>query len=204
MRDPSFLIVIVLVGIVVAVLVFVFNVRAKQARLREVETFAAQHGFRVEGDVNPFAGSVAHPNTTVRNVVRGATTAGEVIIYDHAPAGADGDAGRISSTVAAFRVARMPEFHLTLKGGFSFGVSGVNFPSHPEFAKRFMLLAEDETAIQRLFSSAVLDAFLALPEKRKWDVKVGWGWLLVSFGKAHGDEFRQLLEESTRLAKAME
>jgi hypothetical protein len=201
-QDSSFLIVIVLAGIALAVLTYFFTIRAREARQREVATFAAQHGLRVEGDVNPFTDSAVDRNGTVRNVVRGPTPAGEIIIYDHAPALADGSQGRIASTVAAFRVANIPEFHVTSKGWLD-GTSRVDFPAQPEFSTRFLLQTPDETAIRRLFSAAVLDAFLALPEKRKWDVKGGWGLLLVTFGKARGADFRELLEESTRLAKAL-
>jgi hypothetical protein len=202
-QDSSFLIVIVLGGIALAVLTYVFTVRARDARQREVATFAAQHGLRVEGDVNPFTDSALDRNETVRNVVRGPTPAGEIIIHDHAPALADGSQGRIASTVAAFRVANIPEFHLISKGWLDAGTSRVDFPAHPEFSRRFLLQTPDETAVRRLFSGAVLDAFLALPEKRKWDVTGGWGLLLVTFGKARGADFRELLEESTRLAKTL-
>ena len=48
---------------------------------------------------------------------------------------------------------------LIQKLGNSLGSSDINFPSHPEFSRKYQLGGEDETAVRQLFHPEVLEFF---------------------------------------------
>jgi hypothetical protein len=214
MQDASQLLYIVVGGVIIAIIVFVFKMRRLKARTQVMEAFAAQHGFRNEGDGNPFlaalnlpAGASTSPDT-FRNVLRGPTAAGEALVYDFRPRirpqGTDDSEGvGTLTTVAAFRVDDIPEFQMTRQGRFKFGLQDIDFPSHPVFSRRFHLMSDNESAVRKLFSSRVLEACETLSEKRDWSIKAGGGWLFVTFGEASGIELRELVDGGARVAASM-
>lgn len=214
MNDISPLVYIVVGVIVIAVLKYVFERRRLESREQEMQSFAAQHGFRSEGDVNPFVGMmngsegaspIAADSSAFKNVLRGPTAAGEASLYDFRPLStADSSARLASTTAAAFRVAGIPEFQIMPQGRFKFGLKDIDFPSHPVFSKRFLLLSMDEGGVRKLFSPAVLDACEALSEKRGWHLNAGWGLLVITFGHARAAELRELVDQSARVAAAMQ
>jgi len=217
--------------IVISLVVYTLANRRRKLRAEEAQSFAARYGFRSEGDVNPFlgitldrpevrgveAGSAASPiipgmlvdlaarRGTTRNVFRGATAAGEAILFDYrAPDPLSDNPSEIFSTVAAYRLPGIPEFQMMLQGRFNFGLKDIDFPSNPRFSKRFMLLGNDEVSIRKLFSSTALEACEALSENRKWYLQAGWGWLFVTFGEARQGDREDLVEQSARVAAAMQ
>jgi hypothetical protein len=143
---------------------------------------------------------------TVRNVLGGETAAGETVLFDYRPppTGGGHSGSTLFSAVAGFRVPGVPEFQLTLRSRFVFGIPLIEFSSHPRFSKRFMLMANDEAAIRRAFSPAVLDAAEALSEKRGWLLQAGSGWLLVSPGTTRPEELPAFVEQSARVAAAVQ
>jgi hypothetical protein len=211
MQDLSPLVFIFAGGIVIAIVVFAFKMQRLKSRAQVMASFAAQNGFRSEGDVNPFlatmglpAGTRTNPDT-FRNVHRGPTAAGEALLYDHRPLQRQADSDGVGplSTVVAFPVDGIPMFQMIRQGRFKFGLKDIDFPSHPVFSRRFLLMSEDEAAVRKLFSPAVLDACETLSEKRNWSINSGLGWLFVTFGKANEMEMRELIDQGARVAAAM-
>ena len=136
----------------------------------------------------------------VRNVRRGPSAAGEVIVLDYQPPLVDSN---IFSTIAAFRVPGVIEFQLSPKPRFNFGVKHVDFSSYPRFSKRFMVMANDEAAVRRVFGPAAVAACEALSEKRDWHMEAGSDCLLASFGITKKQDVPELVEQSARVAAAM-
>lgn len=200
----------------------------RKARAEETQSFAALHGFLGEEDRNPFLGVEVHRvqrpsgfgvapiepqelfdlsagRGTVQNVMRGPSPAGEVIVLDYRPPAPGSSTGHpMFATLAAYRVDGAPEFQLVRRFGFAIGIKTIDFPSHPRFSKRFRLMANDEEAVRRLFSPAVLSACEALGEGKEWQIQAGSGWLIASFGKAGATDLPQLVHESSRVAAALQ
>jgi hypothetical protein len=201
--------------------------RRRKARAEETRTFAALHGFVSEGNRNPFAGVEVHrpqrapgigaapvePQTlidlaagrgTVENVMRGSTDAGEVIVLDYRPPSPGASTGHpVFATLAAFRVAGLPEFLLVRRFGFAIGLKTIDFPSYPRFTKRFRLMANDEDAVRKLFSAEVVAACEATSQKES-QFQAGSGWLLSTFGRTDAKQLPQLVHESARVAAAFQ
>lgn len=220
-----------MVGGAFLVIVVVANVLARRrriARVEETRSFAELHGFRSEGDDNPFLGvevrqpqpksgisltpimpqalfDLAAGRGTVCNVMRGSTPAGEAIVLDYCPPVAESTSGHPRfTTLAAYRVPGISEFLLVRRFGFAIGIKTIDFPLHPRFTKRFRVMANDEAVIRKLFSSSVLSAWETLGEKKEWTFQAGSGWLLASFGKAGAEDLPQLVHESARVAAALQ
>ena len=223
-------------AVVVFVIANAVAVQRRKARKEQTESFASLQGFRNEGDANPFLGvdvkrpvmeggarlgglkvgrapivpqmliDLAVGRGTVRNVLRGPTVAGEVILFDYRSpvAGSNSESGQIFSTLAAFRVPGIPEFQLAPRARFTFAMELIDFPANARFSKRFMLMANDEPAVRRVFAPAVLLACEALMEKRDWYLQAGSGSLLVTFGRMRPEELPDLVEQSARVAAAMQ
>jgi hypothetical protein len=211
---------ILLLAVLAAVIVLanILATRRRSARAQETQSFASLSGFRSEGDANPFAGldvkrvpigphiliDVAGGQGTIRNVMRGRTAAGEVILFDYrASVVSSGEGSSTFAAVAAFAIQGVPDLQIVPQARFTIGVKDLDFPSHPIFSRRFMLLAGDEAAVRKFFPSAVLDAIEALSSERQWHLQAGSGWLLVSFGEADIEELPELVAQGTRVAAAM-
>lgn len=194
-------------GLFVAVVIIanILAVRRRKARVDATQSFAQLHGFRREGDVNPFTDfktGMLNQRGTVRNVLRGATAAGEAMVLDYMPSAAETD-NPMFATYALFDKPGIPDFLLMPRARFTIGIKAIEFTSHPRFNKRFTLTADDEASVRSLFSSSVLGACEALSDKKGWQVQARSGRLFLTYGLAEADELPRLVEESARVAAAM-
>ena len=147
---------------------------------------------------------------TVRNVERGDGAAGPILL-DYRPFAATTDMPAFHS-LAAFRMPGIPELQLAPRTRFTVGFKPLEFPAHPRFNARFMLLANDEPRVRPLFCAAVLDACAAMPPGTDWQLQAGSGWLLAacagtgdgvraalsSHGSAVADALRHALDAAPR------
>lgn len=148
---------------------------------------------------------------TLRNLVRGNEAAGEPIVFDFRAFAATADTAAFN-TFAAYPIAGIPELQLAPRARFTIGYKPVEFPSHPRFSKRFMLLANDEAVAKRIFSARALEACEALPAGDGWQLQSGSGWLLVACAgtgeaqraevKQHGARIAAALRESARFRES--
>jgi hypothetical protein len=93
---------------------------------------------------------------------------------------------RYSQTAAAFKVHGdgVPDFQMipaTALDATTPKVSppAIRFDSHPDFAKRYCLRGEDETAVHAFFGSALLDRLTASDAAADWSVEKSGSWLIV-------------------------
>lgn len=115
---------------------------------------------------------------TIRDVEPGDGGAGPVLL-DYRPFNVTSDAPAFHS-LAAFRVPGIPELQLAPRTRFTLGFKPVEFPAHPRFNARFMLLANDEARARRLFPATVLDACASMPQGTDWQLQAGSAWLLAA------------------------
>jgi hypothetical protein len=91
----------------------------------------------------------------------------------------------INQTVAAFRFSgsaiafHLGSAHWWHKVGKALGYKTVEFSSHPQFAKRYVLRCDDQDAASSFFTPALLLYLLSLPEKPHWDMDGSREWLLL-------------------------
>jgi hypothetical protein len=111
-------------------------------------------------------------------------------------------------TVAAFAAPTggLPDFQMipacALEGApLSLDPPLIRFESQPDFARRFALRADNETAIRAFFSSSFLNRFTASDPEASWSVEKAGRWLLVY----RGNEFfaPDAIPESWQRAQAL-
>jgi hypothetical protein len=216
--------------VLLAAVVVIANVlaRRRQAARRTTTTdFARQRGLAPAGDENPLLGayaplppppgigvSVVRPHVleaiasgrgTVRNVLRGGTAAGEVLVLDYRMPPEGGEKRpKLFATWAAFRVLAVPTFQLFPRPRFAIGLKVVKLDGAPGFSSRFVLRAADEGEMRRSFTPTVVAACEALPARKEWQISAGGGWVLVTFGLAERGDLGVLLEASERVAAALQ
>ena len=138
---------------------------------------------------------------TVRDVAGGDGGTAPVL-FDYRASAATSDSMRFAS-VAAYRLPGIPELQLAPRTRFVVGYKPVEFPVHPRFNKRFMLLANGEEGVRPLFTGEVLDACAALPEGTDWQMQAGSGWLLLVRAKTGEAERAELARHGERIAAAL-
>ena len=108
----------------------------------------------------------------VSNMMHGEISNAEFAIFDHRyTSGSGKDSSTYKQTAIYFnpRNLNLPRFtlspeNLLHKIGSAFGYQDIDFPTHPDFSKRFLLRGEDETKIRALFTNKLLN-FLESQQK---------------------------------------
>jgi len=212
--------------VAVVVMANVLARRRQDARRITTTDFARQRGLAPTADENPLLGAysplppppgvgvaaprpdvleaIASGRGTVRNVLRGQTIAGEVLVLDYRmPPDGDRHANRRFGTWAAFRVAGVPTFQLFRRPRFAIGMKFTKLDGAPGFSRRFALRAADDDGVRRRFTPAVIAACEALPEHKEWQLSAGGDWVFATFGRADGCDLGVLLDAGERVASAL-
>jgi len=109
---------------------------------------------------------------SVSNMMHGKVSNAEFAIFDHGYTSGSGDNSSTYEQTAIYfnstnlnlpRFTLSPE-NLLHKIGSAFGYQDIDFPTHPEFSKRFLLRGVDETKIHALFTNKLLN-FLESQQK---------------------------------------
>ena len=109
---------------------------------------------------------------SVSNMMHGKVSNAEFAIFDHGYTSGSGDNSSTYEQTAIYfnstnlnlpRFTLSPEY-LLHKIGSAFGYQDIDFPTHPDFSKRFLLRGEDETKIRALFTNKLLN-FLESQQK---------------------------------------
>ncbi len=146
----------------------------------------------------------------ITNVMKGVRDGREVWLFDYEYASSSGagsapDAGyRHTVAVLALQEDSLPEFALSPEGMWQriFAGEDIDFPSHPDFSRRFVLRGPDESRIRALFRPRVLDALMRLP--RRLSVQGRGMWMIV-YGppvRAEPQRIREFLDEALRVFQA--
>jgi hypothetical protein len=107
----------------------------------------------------------------LKNLIRGATRQTEIALFDYRYTTGGGRHQQIwRQTVVLFRLnqASLPTFTLRPESvwdklGAVLGFKDINFETHPDFSKRYVLKGQDEAAIRRVFNVRVLAFYEAEP-----------------------------------------
>jgi hypothetical protein len=144
-----------------------------------------------------------------RDILVGDRAGGEILVfaYHYETGGGEGAPPTPhDQTVAAFRVPgrRLPQFsmrpeHLLQRIGAVLGMQDIDFDSHPEFSRRYVLQGRDEGAIRTCFGSQILDRFT---QEEGWSVEGCGEWLILYRAQVQvsGEDLPRFVEETTRIA----
>jgi hypothetical protein len=103
----------------------------------------------------------------VYNMMHGEVDNAEFAIFDHkykTRGSGDNPGSTYEQTAIYFKSTnlKLPRFTLSPENlwnkiGSAFGNQDIDFPTHPDFSKRFLLRGEDETKIRAIFSDKLLN-----------------------------------------------
>jgi hypothetical protein len=206
----------VLSGLAVVVTVLIVSSVLAKKRMQALQEVAQQIGFY-------FAGSDQSTTTSVRtalfnkgssrkfrNIMNGAFAGFKTSLFDYSYTTSNGkNSNTWTQTVAAFmQDAQVPMFELRPEGfldrvGDYFVHKDIDFESHPQFSRRFLLRGADEHAVRDLFTPALLTFFEAFPPEKKWHIEGGEGTLFVyrSSATVKPNDVRTFLEETSSIAQ---
>ena len=187
---------------------------AEKKRTAEFQAVANDLGFEFSpnGDANLLqALGVFHlfsqgHSKAIKNLLRRKTEKLEVAIFDYNYTTGGGKSRHTwKQSVISFRFpgAPLPKFLLRPEGfwdkiGAWMGFQDIDFDDHPEFSSSYLLRGDDEQAVRRLFTAAILDYFT---ENRKLTTE-GCGQALLFYRievRVQPQELRSFLEEGWKV-----
>ena len=171
--EPFIIILFVLVPfLIIGVSVF-FMLRLKKKRTKQLSGISSdlKLSFYPDGKDSIFEsisfGIFDYGN--VSNMMHGEVDNAEFAIFDHkykTSGSGDNPGSTYKQTAIYFKSTnlKLPRFTLSPedlwdKIGSAFGNQDIDFPTHPDFSKRFLLRGEDETKIRALFTDKLLNFF---------------------------------------------
>lgn len=194
----------------------VFSIRYARKRTRDLAAVAQQIGFNFVGKnwQAPVLPS-DHKTTLLQrtrgsfsNAMTGSSGKSQVALFDYTyPVGKS----TVTQTLACFfQDAELPAFELRPEGildriGDAFVHDDIDFDSHPEFSKRFLLRSPDEANTRKLFTLSLLTYVEQMPPEKKWHVEVAARTLIVYRGGSWVSpaEFPSFLNEASAIAAAI-
>jgi hypothetical protein len=157
------------------VAVIVADRRAKRKRTEGLQAAAATMNFTFSPeDDSALRGRLAGfhlfsqgRSRRVRNVLRGRAGDMDVLVFDYRyTTGSGKNSHTWEQTVMLFESTgtHFPDFslrpeHIFHKLGEVFGFQDIDFDSHPEFSKRYLLKGSDEQQVRNIFTSDVLSFY---------------------------------------------
>jgi hypothetical protein len=180
MNQFLFLFAFLAVAVAVGVLVELYGRRLERQRSDALRGVADEMGFEFRPDDDAvltdwlarFHLFSQGRSRRLWNVLRGRTRDLDVAVFDYRYVIGSGKNSRTCRTSAVcFRTGDLdlPEFALRPEGFWNrlgvslFGQQDVNFDTHPEFSKAFLLRGADEGALRELFTEPVLAHFEGQP-----------------------------------------
>lgn len=147
----------------------------------------------------------------LNNLILGDTDEVRIAIFDYSyTTGSGKNKSTSRQTIAALEsdsLNPIPEFSMRPESMFHkiggvFGMQDIDFDSHPEFSKMFLLKGPEETEIRSLFRPILLDFF---EQKKGVCVEAGPGSLIFyrSRKKVPPEEIKVLLEEAYQVFGAI-
>ena len=176
-RNDDPIISLIILGVIVVIAVasyFISNLRRKK-RTEALERAAGELGliFSPQGNdylVNQLSWCELFSrgrSKKVLNLMRGSNEGREISLFDYQYVTGHGKSRRtVCSTVACLRAdgPPLPAFTLRPEGTWDkisklFRSADIDFDTHPNFSRSFMLRGDDESAVRTIFAPAVLEYF---------------------------------------------
>jgi hypothetical protein len=163
-----------------------------------------------------------HPDACrATNFLRGVRNGMDVVLFDYnyttkhtigrgfelRPVGLIREYSRYGQSVAAFRYPHklFPQFEMRPESfaqrvGAFMGMQDIDFESHPEFSKRYLLRGKSEKAVRDVFTHQALGYFSQEPG---WSLEANGEWLVTYRDNRlmPPDKLEAFLEETTRIAQ---
>jgi len=199
-------------GLIFVGLIALFSWTAAAHRKAQIREVAAALGltYQEQGDYQNTLSNFDLFNVgkrrRIRNVIHGETARETVGIFDYLyVTGGGKNSNHHSQTVVVIQSPELnlPSFtlcpeHLFNKIASFFGYTDINFESHPEFSRRFLLRGADEEAVRKQFTPALLSYF----ENRTGVTVEGGGNTLLYFRAnktVKPDKFVELMDEAYKV-----
>ncbi|MBN1670587.1 MAG: hypothetical protein JXR37_06120 [Kiritimatiellae bacterium] len=163
--------------IVLVIMVVAWHLEKKRTEALQKVAASLNFSFAPQGD-SALLGALAgfHLFTQghsrkARNVMSGSTPETELTIFDYRYTVGHGKNSQTHrQTVLVFRSAKLqlPGFalrpeNILHKIGSVFGYQDIDFPNNPEFSRRYLLRADDESAVRAAFGDGVLGFYARHP-----------------------------------------
>jgi hypothetical protein len=177
---------------IVVIAIFLIAWRYERIRNREIKRQARILGYDyAEEDADLLANVLPKlhllgqgHSRKVRHRLRSESGGGLTVFFDFRyRTGGGQHSSNHQQSVVAFRDPTMslPAFELRPENvfhriGSALGYQDIDFPSHPDFSRRYLLRGEDETAVRKLFSAPIVRFFA---RRKGWSVEGGGEWLIV-------------------------
>ncbi len=202
--------------IVIAITLWILSSVQAKKRTQALEAVAAEIGLNFAGNDQSRAIQVRTAlfnkgsSRKFRNIMNGASAGFQASLFDYSYTISTGrSSSTYTQTVAAFvQNISLPLFELRPEN-FMHKVSEVfvhrdiNFDSHPEFSRRFVLRGKEEDKIRELFTPALLTFLEVLAPEKKWHIEGSEFTLLLyrAGNTVKSDEIRTFLDESSLIAQ---
>jgi hypothetical protein len=206
---------VLLVACVAMAVWILSSIRAKK-RTQALQEVAQQIGFNFadrDQSGTPQVGTALFSKGSsrrFRNIMNGSFAGFQTSLFDYSYTTSNGkNSSTWTQTVAVFKQeTQMPLFELRPEGfldrvGEVFVHRDIDFDSHPEFSRRYLLRGADEQAVRELFTPALRTFFEALPAERKWHIEGGQGTLFLyrSAATVKPEDIRPFLDETSSIAQ---
>ena len=194
----------------------IWSARFARKRTAEFSQVAQQIGFRFLGDTwrspmlpsQPSICLIQRAHGTYSNAMTGSTAGLKVSLFDYTfPVGKSS----VTYTLAAFsQNLELPPFELRGENifdriGDAFVHNDIDFESHPEFSRRYLLRSPDEAGTRQIFTPSLLTYFEQIPSDKKWHVEA-FGTALILYrtsGPLRSAEIQSFLDETSSIARTI-
>jgi hypothetical protein len=191
-------------------------VRQQRQRTRDLAALAQRMGFTFLG--KDWNGPVLSPNYktsllqrmrgSCSNAMTGAMGGFQVSVFDYTYGSGKSS---VTQTLTCFsQNAELPPFELRSENifdkiGDAIMHNDIDFDSHPEFSRRYMLHSPDEARIRMLFTPGLLTYLEQIPPDKKWHVEASGMSLIIYRHRwpAKAEEIPALLNETSAIARAI-
>ena len=202
--------------IVLVVSLIALGMRYATKRSAGFSQVAQQIGFQFLGDTWSGPSLPSQPNICLiqrahgrfRNAMTGSIAGLTVSLFDYTfPSGKSSE----TYTLAAFsQDIQLPPFELRAENifdriGETFVQKDIDFDSHPEFSRRYLLHSPDEAGARQLFTPSLLTYFEQIPGDSNWHVEA-FGTTLILYrasGPLRSAEIQPFLDEASSIARTI-
>lgn len=202
--------------IALVIALIAWGIHYGRQRTAEFSQVAQQIGFQFLGDA--WRGPMLPPQPKIcliqrtrgkfRNAMIGSTGGLNVSLFDYTY-----QVGKNTETytLAVFsQDLLLPPFELRAENifdriGEAFVHNDIDFDSHPEFSRRYLLRSPDEAGARQIFTPSLLTYFEQIPSDRKWHIESSGTALILyrTTGPLRSADIQPFLDETSSIARAI-
>ncbi len=194
----------------------IWGMRYARKRTAEFSQIAQQMGLQFQGDTwlgpmlpsQPSICLIQRAHGKFSNAMRGSIAGFTVSLFDYTfPVGKSSE----TYTLVTFsQDLDLPPFELRAENFFdrigdAFVHNDIDFDSHPEFSRRYLLRSPNETGTRQIFTPSLLTYFEQIPSEKKWHVEA-FGTTLILYrtnGPLRPADIQPFLDETSSIARTI-